>query len=471
MPRLPMPVQAYRHRYLDISAQRLVNWFAEQEPRDAKSPVVLLPTPGLRLFATLPTGPVRGMHVYGAHLYCVSGAAIYKVSVDGSVSFIGDIADGGPVSMDDNGEQLGIVVPDTGQMWWVELSNDTLTQVTDEDFVSASSIAVVNGFAICPRVDTNIMAASDAADMSAWDGLAWASANAESDNVMRVLNIDGNLWVFKERTMEIWAGSTTADPVFPFERQSGGTISRGTAARFSVVSRGGVPFWLGDDRVVYKGDSRQPTRISTHAIEQAIGGYDVVGDARAFIYEQEGHVFYVLSFPSGGDTWVYDLITQTWHERESEGVLYGGTWRVAQAIAYGGAIIGGNKVDGRLYVVSPTVYSDAGAEIIRDAAMAPILNEGKRVFFNQFDLDLQPGVGLPAGQGSDPQVWLLWSDDGGHTWSNEYQRGIGRIGQYLKRVIWRGLGSSRTRTFRIRMSDPVGTTLMAANIDMSQGRW
>lgn len=469
MARLPVAIQSYRHRYLTISAQRCLNWFAEQEPRDAKSPLALLPTPGLRLFATLTTGPIRGMHVSGAYLYCVAGAGVYKVAVDGTVTPIGAVADGGPVDMDDNGTQLGIVVPDTGQMWFITLADDTITQVTDEDFVSASSICVVNSFTICPRVDTTTFAISASSDMAAWDALDFASAETNSDNIQRVRSIDGNLWIFGERSIEIWAGSSNPD--FPFERLSGGYISRGTAARFSVATRGGVPFWLGDDRVVYRAEGTNPVRISTHAIEQAIAGYGVVSDAVGFVYEQEGHVFYVLSFPTGGDTWVYDTITNVWHERESEGDAYGGTWRVPLAIAYGGAIIAGDKLDGRLYVVDPTTFDEVGQEIIRVAAMAPIQNEGKTLFFPLFELDAQTGVGLVTGQGAEPTIWLTWSDDGGRTWSNEHYASLGPIGAHETRVRWNRLGRSRDRVFRVQMSDPVGTTLLAANIEIREGRW
>lgn len=65
---------------------------------------------------------------------------------------------------------------------------------------------------------------------------------------------------------------------------------------------------------------------------------------------------------------------------------------------------------------------------------------------------------------------LRWSDDGGHTWSNEHWNKIGKIGQYGKRVIWRRLGMTeklRDRVYEVSMTDPVKTAIMGAELSVS----
>lgn len=462
MPRLPWALQSYKHRHLPISAQQIINLFPEQEPRDTAAPVVLLPTPGVRVFTTLQTGPIRGRHVLGPYLYCVSGLYLYRVDVVGSVTVLGVVGGSGPVDIDDNGAQMGIAVPESGQLFYYTPATGVLAQVTDTDFVGAVSIACLGGYTICVRPDSNVFAWSSVGDMSAWDALDFSSAEASSDNIVRGKRVNEQLWLFGERTIEVWTTTSSADA--PFQRLNGAFIERGTSARFSYASRLSVPYWLGDDRVVYRGDNTTPTRISNHAIEQAIGGYASVADARGFIYEQEGHVFYCLTFPSGGDTWVYDAATQAWHERESEPDVYGGCWRCLDAGAFAGAVISGDLTNARLYVIDPTIYTEAGDEIIRVATGAPFINEGKRLAFSEVEAVLQTGVGLPSGQGSDPLCWLTFSDDGGQTWSNDKQAAMGRMGQYRVRVRFQRLGSARERVFRLQWSDPVGTALIAANV-------
>lgn len=71
---------------------------------------------------------------------------------------------------------------------------------------------------------------------------------------------------------------------------------------------------------------------------------------------------------------------------------------------------------------------------------------------------------------SDPQAILDWSDDGGRTWSNEHWVSIGKIGEYQQRAKWRRLGSSRNRTFRLTITDPVPVEIMAANATVRKGK-
>jgi hypothetical protein len=72
--------------------------------------------------------------------------------------------------------------------------------------------------------------------------------------------------------------------------------------------------------------------------------------------------------------------------------------------------------------------------------------------------------------GVNPQVMLRWSDDGGHTWSNEHWKSMGRIGQYGYRTIWRRLGMTmkiRDRVYEISGTEPVKIAIMGAELILS----
>jgi hypothetical protein len=65
---------------------------------------------------------------------------------------------------------------------------------------------------------------------------------------------------------------------------------------------------------------------------------------------------------------------------------------------------------------------------------------------------------------------LRWSDDGGHTWSNEHWAFMGRIGEYYRRVFWRRLGMTlklRDRVYEISGTEPVKVIIMGAELIMS----
>lgn len=462
MARIPFAVTSYRHRDLPISAQRVINWMAEQEPADARSKLVLLPTPGLRLFTTLPTGPLRGAKVMGSYLYMVAGTGVYRLDVAGSVTVLGNIADGGQVSMDHNGTQMAIVVPETRQGWVA--TSSTLTQITDTDFPGAVAVTTLDGYGVFVRPDSTQIFISALNDMTSFDALDYASAEGDPDNLVTALRVGRELWLFGERTTEVWANVGAAD--FPFQRISGAFVERGIAARFSVAQQLAVPLWLGENRVAYRANGVQPQRISTHAIEQEWAGYTTVNDARSFLYEQEGHTFFGITFPTEGATWVYDLDTQVWHERESEGY---DTWRATNCTAFAGAVIAGDTTNGNIYVVDPTSCDENGETIIRVATGTQFVQSGNKVRHVRLTMDLTTGNGLSAGQGSDPQIWLTSSDDGGRTFGNEKWRSLGGMGEYQARVIFSRLGASRQRVYRLQMSDPVRCTLMAMDLDAEPG--
>ncbi|MCI4436730.1 MAG: hypothetical protein JHC33_07995 [Ignisphaera sp.] len=71
--------------------------------------------------------------------------------------------------------------------------------------------------------------------------------------------------------------------------------------------------------------------------------------------------------------------------------------------------------------------------------------------------------------GLNPQVSLSWSDDGGHTFTPERSVSMGRVGEYLRRCIWRRLGQSRDRVFRVTCREPVKFSLIGAEFKATVG--
>lgn len=462
--RLPFSIASYTHRSLPVSAQRLINLFGEIQPETAKARIPLLPTPGLVRFAELPNAPYRGGMVMGTDLYVVVGTGIYRVTVDGTAATIGAIPNGGPVSIDGNGEYLCIVIPETREGYVVARSDGSLTKITDVDFLGASSVCVIDGYFIFNRPNTTEFFISALNDPLNYEALDFASAEGAPDNILAVMRVGRDLWMFGSGTIEIWSNVGATD--FPFLRVSGGFIPRGTAAQFSVATRSATALWLGDDRVVYAAEGVRPQRISTHAVEQAIGGYARVDDAVGWVYELEGHAFYVLTFPSAGDTWVFDITTGLWHERESEGL---GVWRATRGLAFAGGVVAGDMANGNLWIFDPTYMREGDAQIIRVATGTAFHSEGRKVFFSRLAVEIEAGQGASTGQGSDPTVWLRWSNDGGRTWSNDAMAHIGRQGAYRARAEWRRLGSARERVFRLQWADPIFTTVQAVSLDVEAG--
>ena len=87
---------SYEHPSAPISAQRVVNLYAEKEPPDAKTQVAVLGAPGLIEFANLSGSRVRGFSVMGGVLYAVGDTTLYSVSSAGVVAALGGAVSGIP---------------------------------------------------------------------------------------------------------------------------------------------------------------------------------------------------------------------------------------------------------------------------------------------------------------------------------------------------------------------------------------
>jgi hypothetical protein len=224
--------------------------------------------------------------------------------------------------------------------------------------------------------------------------------------------------------------------------------------------------------MVMRAQGYQPQRVSTHAVEYAIGQMSVISDAVAYTYQQEGHSFYVLNFPTAGQTWVYDASTDQWHERAWRDPLLGtlGRHRAQVHMAFAGENIVGDWETGNLYRLDLDTYSDNGAPIVRTRRCAHIASGGGWQFFSSLQLIMETGVGLASGQGSDPQAMLRWSDDGGLTWSSEAWVSMGRMGEYKRRALWRRLGKGRDRVFEVTITDPVKAVIVDAVLQVEAGR-
>jgi hypothetical protein len=92
-----------------------------------------------------------------------------------------------------------------------------------------------------------------------------------------------------------------------------------------------------------------------------------------------------------------------------------------------------------------------------------------RTHHDAFVLDVSTGIGLETGQGSDPTIFLSYSDDGGHTFSDLRPMSLGELGDYLKRVVWNRLGQSRDRIYQVELSDPVDIALLDAYLYLRKG--
>ena len=472
----PILGSSYVVRSVNAADNRMVNLFPEIIPEGGKEPAFLNRAPGLKLLNTIGTGPIRGLWAFSsndADAFVVSGTQLYKINTSYVATLIGTVANTGPVSMSDNGTQLFIAC--NGPSYIYNRATNVFAQITDPDFPGAVTVAYLDGYFVFNEPNSQKMWVTALLDGTSVEPLDFASTEGSPDGLLAVISNFREIWAFGTNSIEVWFDSGATD--FPLQRIQGAFNELGCAAPYSIAKMDNGLFWLGRDRrgqgIVYRANGYTGQRISTHAVEWQIQQYTNMSDAIGYTYQQDGHSFYVLVFPTANTTWVYDVATQAWHERAGwdNGAFI--RHRGNCQMAFNNKILIGDFENGNVYAFDLTDYSDNGGvqKWLRTWRALPTgQNNLKRTAQHSLQLDIESGVGLNLGQGSDPQVMLRWSDDGGHTWSNEHWSPIGKIGEYYKRVFWRRLGMTlklRDRVYEISGTDPVKIDIMGAELLLS----
>lgn len=473
----PILGSAYVARSVNAADNRMVNVFPEVVPEGGKEPAFLQRAPGLNFLQTIGTGPIRGLWAHqtnGSDFYVVSGTQFYKLTgPTATPTLIGTVAGTGPVSIADNGTQIFIAANPNGYIY-NEVTN-VFGPITDPDFPGAATVSYLDGYFVFNEPNSQKIWVTQLLDGTSIDPLDFASAEGSPDGVVAVLTDHRELWVFGTDTTEVWYNAGLLD--FPLARIQGAFNELGCAAPYSVAKMDNQVYWLGKDArgqgMVYKAAGYIGQRVSTHAIEWQMQEYADLTDAVGYTYQQDGHSFYVLNFPSANTTWVYDVATGAWHERASFAAGQFNRHRADNMCNFGGDIIVGDYQNGNIYKFDLAVYADNGQpqKWLRSWRALPTgANNLARTIQHALQLDCETGVGLNTGLGSDPQVMLRWSDDGGHTWSNEHWKSMGAIGKFGKRTIWRRLGATmkiRDRVYEVSGTDPVRIYIMGAELLLS----
>ena len=385
---------------------------------------------------------------------------------------------------------LTISIPTSGT-----LPNDTLTlaipqfgTITDPGFLGADRIAFIEGWLIFNEPNTRTFYTTGPTPYTlTFPGLWFALKDSSTDNLITLFENDRELWLIGERTAEVWYNAGNASGV-SFSRVPAVGPQIGCQAKHSISRIGPNLVWLAQNEqgqnVVVQTNQYSYDRISNHALEKIIASYPLVSDAIGYVYEEGGHVFYVLTFPTADATWVYDLTASnllqkpTWHQRASYNSTTcqfhrhrGNCYMNMQNIRFVG-----DYQTGQLHQMSRTYFTDNGAILKCQRRIKHVWAKAtrKRVFQSSMQVEFTPGVGLQTGQGSSPQAMLRWSNDGSFTWSNEHWQSIGKAGATRNRAKWNRLGSARDRVYELNYTDPtqrdiIGATLFAEEEEEAEG--
>jgi hypothetical protein len=565
LPRLSFLPSAYgQGRSESFESQRFVNLYPELATAPgAKNIAMLVGTPGTRLWHSNNLPPVRGVMPFNGLLYVVISNKLYSITTDGVTTVeLGTLQSStGRVSMKNNGlasagiggDQICIV--DGIRRYIYNVTTAVFTDYTD--IATPLHVEYMDGYFVITD-GTMSSYTSNINDGTTINALTKNPVQAAPDNIQSLINLHQQMFFIKQYTTEVYYNTRTpTSQGSPFSRMQGAVIDYGTPAPWSVTRGGDSAFFLANQRADDGGsfagvvmlNGYTPVVISPQSITYRISKSTDLSQCFGYCYNDEGHIFYVLTNPVDNWTFVYDVTTQMWHERSTSTLTRSDINRhIGNCYAYFNNMhIIGDYYTSNLYEMSSKFYTDAGLPIVSEQTTQRLADEDylEDIFIGELKVDIDAGVGMtdvnsPAsayatlslgavascvisyngadytstptvllrsidGNGSGataivsvafgsvtgitvinggsgytsapeviivapeivPYAGLSISRDGGRTWSSEYPKSMGRVGEYRKRLRWSALGRSKDRVFRLRISSPVKKIILGYYVEPS----
>jgi len=444
---IPEGIQTYRRA--DLPEVRLLNTYAESAPT-VPGKVVLLPRPGMVSRATLNGSAINGLFYRPGAL---SGALVALAGTElfSNGTSAGSVPATGYVQMAAADTSLLIAI--TTAMY--RFDGAAVAAVAFPDGAGVTAVAFLGGYAIAARAGSRRLYFT--LDTATWDGLDYLSAEQSTDPIVGFAIVIDQLWVLCASHTEIFFLSGDADA--PLQRVQGRVFDKGALARDSIVNMDNTVFWVGNDRIVYRGDA-SPLRVSDHGIEERIAASDPA-KIIAWSYSWRGHLFYILNLEN--ETVAYDAATKQWHEVGSYGFP---RWRGRIGVTVGTDVVAGDDVTGALWTLTEDQFLDDGQPIQREFTV--LIDE--RAFIDSLMLDCSTGV-TPLNATVESVIEMRTSRDQGETWTAWRQSGLGREGQRRKRVGFKRLGlvDQEDMVVHFRLTDPVSSRLSNVKVNEPLG--
>lgn len=432
----------------------------------AKAPWILQPCPGFQTAVEVAQSPGRGTFALGAVAnrgFGAVGFKLYEYTFNSatevwSATDRGDIdSDTNPVTFAWNGAPGDMVFTSGGTPYAYDLNANTFGAISTFSAVNIQQVVYLNGRFILLDAENNTAYWSDLNAATFDLGNAFSRSTAP-DPWVSMSVVRGNLWLLGTQTTDVYA--TTTDPNNPYAPIPGAYIEYGSAAPFSVSNLDSRLFAV-TKNANGQGQARlsngyELERISNDAVEFAWQGYETIEDAVAFSYQEQGHYFTVVNFPTAGKTWAYDATDRQWHQRghwNSDTYAYD-VYRPQYYMSLFGFNLVQDNQTGALYQMSTEFHTDVDGEGIRWERRTPAQWDGhqlNRIFYPGIRIDMKTGTGEALT--TPPIVSLRYSDDGGVSFPVELEASIGNLGQSQLAVDFLMLGSSNNRVWSLVGSD------------------
>ena len=499
--RIPLMGGAYSTKSVLGSNQTCLNLYPEKPRKDGPNTYQMYQRPGLRQLA-LPPVPGLGRGVFRSSKgvgYTVVGQNLYLINPDFSMKQVGQLQApySNLCSLGDNGTTGLLADGSSSGYQFVIADGSSFAAVVDPAKIFEGSIKVdyIDTFMLWP-LPNSLQFGSTYSNELVFDATYTAGKTGYPDNLVTLVVNRHQILLLGQVRSEIWYNA--GNPNFPFALLPGAYVEWGCRAPYSVAQADINVFWIAQGQsgtcLVVKQSGYQTKVISNYAISHAMRkmiakGADI-SDAVGYTYTDEGHIFYVLNFVSGDQTWVYDAsiedVEMAWHQRGYSD----GNGNVHRERAISAAFLYGTNVvqdwqNGTLYALDPNYYFDYVDDGDGQGPFARPISyrrsfpqiyavpaqggqvelAGRSVKINNFVADFECGNGPLDVNGKPPSLKLRVSFDRGRSWGNFVLQSTGNLGYYATAPQWGPIGVGRWPMFELEWSFAAQATLNGGFIE------
>lgn len=360
----------------------------------------------------------------------------------------------------------------------------------DSDFFYVSYQYPFNKFVSGTQtVDTNIF---EVGSQQYGNKGHYTMAEWQPDDINALCSNNSRLFVFGKKSYQVF--QYTNDVNNPFSSPDTAAKKIGLMEPESLAQIGEYTLWLGSSDVGNLGiflninGSTESTRVSTYSIEQQLSKATYLADVSSTMYQDQGHIFYLLSVPSLNTTFCYDITEKSWSNRCSyDNQNLPRIWNFSKIVADDAGKLWTCYVTptkkqhpitkewqngvffGNLDNSSNIEYCDWDRKpIVRIRRGGIISNDNKHFYINNIEFHMNNGQSDYVNMNNEPmRIGLSYSVDGA-TWTDKELVEVGGQGDYDWDAIFYNLGLGKYFAVEVSCSDncPFGLYNMTIQFDL-----
>lgn len=430
-------------RYTKMSTENTYNMLVSSN--------CLVPYAGYKAVTTILAGQdVEARAIYRSipfnHLIIVMEQNVYIVSPNLGVSFIATLdTSSGPVYITEN-EKNQIAFSDGLNIYVLNFKTSAFQKVPNLDF-APGPLTFQDGYIIAASLGTSAWRLSGLNDALSWpaDAPNVGALQTKPDTVQSVVAFNRQLFIFGSTVAEIW--HDVGNTLFPYQRDNALSINYGVLSAQTIASEFNLVVWLASNQqsgptIVYS-TGGPPIPLSTDGIDFLLGELTQPENSSAFLFQEDGHIFYQITFPGDNLSLVYDFSEKRFYTLTDHNLNFHIAKRAAFFTNRNFFI---SNQDGKLYEFS-TSFSTYDGETI------PRIRITKNFRLPAADRFIVSRLFILMEQGASDQkqiVQLLLSKDGGYTYGSARTKQLNSLGNYPNRMNFWELGTSNDLVFQFR---------------------